>query len=164
MHKEKKRKMALFVTKFFLIYSVLYALILLTNTFYIEEGLAKALHYFTGKGMLEGNTIMFDGEGFQINESCTGLVSASILAALVFSLPKPEAWKKTLIVLCGALIMLAVNFFRVTGVITLGYYYGAETAEILHIASWFLTSGILLIVWYYLNKKISKVKELSELV
>ncbi|MEM4390504.1 MAG: exosortase/archaeosortase family protein, partial [Candidatus Diapherotrites archaeon] len=87
------------------------------------------------------NYFIFVNDGaFEINSSCSGLVSASILGALVFSLKKPSLEKKIVIFLAGSLILIFLNFFRVLLVVWVGSVHGLNVAEFVHVATWFATT------------------------
>jgi exosortase/archaeosortase family protein len=103
-------------------------------------------------------------EVFEVTASCTGIISASILAAIIFSLRKPELKKKILFFLGGAIILFTVNLLRLYLVLSVGKAYGVAAADLAHIASWFAMSAAIIMLWYYGTKKLIGVKEFPELV
>lgn len=150
-----------FLAKFFAIFFTLEAAI---NYFgfsalqnFIASSGAAAL------GLKSSESLVFVKSGvFDINPSCTGLVSSSILFAIVFSLRKPSTREKATIIIAGAALLLALNYFRVIAVLWTGKEFGVEAAEAVHIASWFSTTVFVLALWYFFTKKITGAKNFSD--
>lgn len=111
-----------------------------------------------------GNAILFDSVSFVINNSCTGFVSASILAAIVFSLKKPDLKRKLYIFAVCALALFAINLMRVYLVILFGINFSVTLAELAHVISWFLMSAAIIFCWYMVTRKVIGVKEFGELL
>lgn len=109
----------------------------------------------------EGSLIFSDGGNFEISPSCTGLVSSIILAAIIFSLKKPEIKKKIGIFLAGSISLLVLNIFRIYLVILGAELFGFWIAEPLHILTWFTTTAFILVLWYYLTMRITGIKNFS---
>ena len=152
-----------FVINFFIIFAVLEAGIYFLDFGFIENPLAQL------EGNLTGLTVqrnqLFLGQGvFEIGSSCSGLVSLSILFAVVFALRKPELKKKIQIFIAGAVLLFVINIFRIFLVLLIGKQFGFQAAELAHEISWVATAAFILIFWYYFTKKIAKIKSFSELV
>lgn len=155
------KKILVFLVKFFVIFAVAQTLIEfaplapLNNT--ITEISASAL----GLESLRSDVVV--GEGvFSVTNSCTGLVSVSILGAIIFSLRKPRLRKKLALFLAGAIIIMLINIPRIMLVLfaaKIGF-----NAELVHELTWFLMSAIILIIWYYGTKRMEKIKEFRELL
>lgn len=154
-----QKKHLVFIAKFTAIFLFL-EFIVFNNMVFIQEFIAQSQAQILGLESVGRFVFVKDG-AFEIVPECTGIVSTSILAGIVFSLRKPELKKKLGIFFAGFLILLAVNYLRVMGIIWLGNEFGMGYAEIMHITSWFATSGIVLALWYYFTKKISGVKSFS---
>ena len=90
---EFKKKAIIFLIKFFVIYTILQFLILALPLEFVENGIAEIEANAIG-ARAEGNMIEGREQSFQIVPNCTGLVGISILAAIIFSLRKPELKKK----------------------------------------------------------------------
>jgi len=152
-----------FLVKFFIIFAVLQAIITVAPLGALNEWIAGV-----EAGMLslerEGNSLDGGNANYVISNSCTGLVSGSILAAIVFALKKPELKKKIAVFLVGAAALFAVNLVRVYFVVLGGLKFGFEFGEILHTVSWFVMSGFIIALWYYLTKRWAGVKDFSELL
>ncbi len=152
---------AWFLAKFFAIFSLLEAAVNWAGFSGLQEFIASSTGAALGLRTL-GNLVFLDGAGiFEINPSCTGLVSSSILFAIVFSLRRPQLWKKAAIFLCGSALLLALNYFRVLAVLWAGREFGAAAADAVHVASWFSTTLFVLALWYYFTKKITGAKDFS---
>jgi len=142
----------LFIAKFFAIFAAAEILILVADLGQVQTFISGTIADFAG---LESSGIFVkvsDGL-FEITASCTGLVSAGILAAVVFSLRKPEMGNKIALFLAGTAVLLIVNYIRVLVVVIVGKDFGIVAAEITHIASWFLMSAGIILVWYAFTKK-----------
>ena len=160
---EKLRKNAAFVLKFLAIYIAAELIIVWLPIQGMLDWIAWVEGLLTGY-TVSGNSILVSGTAFIITNSCTGLVSTSILGAIIFSLRKPEIVKKISIFLAGAIILFILNIIRIYFVVQAGAMYGAETAEQLHVASWFAMSAAIIILWYYFTKRITKTENFSELL
>ena len=164
---EFQKKAILFLIKFFVIYAVLQFLILALPIGFIENGIAGIEASAIG-ARAEGNIIEFDNttttNSFQIVPNCTGLVGISVLAAIIFALRKPKLKKKLALLCIGALILFPLNLLRVYFVILVSIIYNPEIGELLHMTTWFISAGAILVIWYYLTKRIAKVKNFAELL
>ena len=118
------QKNVLFLCKFFVIFAVLQAIIYVLPVSGLNAWIAGLEAGFFG---LEASGISIKaGEiDFVITNSCTGLVSGSILAAIVFSLKKPDLKKKAAMFGIGAALLFLVNLVRIYFVIAGGLAYGA---------------------------------------
>lgn len=152
-----------FLIKFFAIFFTLQFLILSIPLMPLESFIAKIEAKALNLDFFE-NKIFVKGGIFSIDSNCTGLLSGAILAAIVFALRKPDFKAKiSLFFACFALLFLA-NFLRIYIVIWFGIEYGINAAELAHLISWFTTSALIILLWYFFTKKIVKVKQFHELV
>ena len=158
-----KHKATLFLIKFFLIYAILQTIILMAPLEPLQNSIAEFEAGLLGLEA-EGNTIPVNSNRFEIVANCTGLMSISVLAAIIFSLRKPELKKKIMLFAAGAIILFPLNLLRVYLVIVTATTINPELAEILHTITWFTTSAIILAMWYYLTKRIAKVKDFPTLL
>jgi len=149
-----------FVLKFFAVFFVLEALLVGSSIPLLQEPIASLEAGLLGLES-EGNIILSEGGNFEISPSCTGLVSSIILAAIIFSLKKPEIKKKIGIFLAGSVSLLVLNLFRIYLVILGGELFGFWIVEPLHILSWFATTALILVLWYYLTMQITGIRNFS---
>ena len=157
-----KRKETVFLIKFFAIYLVVQYLILIAPLAFLQEAIASFESSLLGLQSV-GSQVYANGV-FVISASCTGLVSASILAAVVFSLKKPELKKKVAVFVAGAIALLLLNLARVYFVLVVALNWGVEAAETAHTVSWFSTAALILIVWYFATKRIANAKNFADLI
>lgn len=154
------KKQIVFLVKFWVLFLVAEIVLNYFGVVWLQKEIASRIAIILN--LPYQNYFIFVNDGaFEINASCSGLVSASILGALVFSLRKPSFDKKIVIFLVGSLILVLLNFFRVLLVVWVGSVYGLSVAEFVHVATWFATTFFVLACWYYFTKKISKVKDFS---
>lgn len=156
-----RRGEAIFLAKFFAIFFSLEAIINYFGFKPLEIFIASSQAGLLGMQGFQ-NYVLAKGGTFEINPSCTGLVSSSILAATVFALKKPDLKKKAMIFIAGTVLLLVLNYFRVLAVLWTGREYGIANAEIVHIASWFSTTVLVLALWYYFTKRITSAKNFSD--
>ena len=157
------RKSALFLAKFFVIFSVLYAVLWNAEIGPLNEWIA-GIESWALSIERHGSTLIAGDSNFIITNYCTGLVSASILAAIVFSLKKPALKQKIAVFLAGAAALFFINLGRVYFVLMAGIALGGNAAETLHTISWFVMSAFIIALWYYLTKRIAKIRDFSELL
>ncbi|MBN2127720.1 MAG: archaeosortase/exosortase family protein, partial [Candidatus Diapherotrites archaeon] len=131
-----------FAIKFFLIYFVLQFLIYFFDLSFLENAIASFIAGILSLSV-SGNAISFNETLFIITPNCTGLVSASVLSAVVFSLKKPELKEKIKIFLIGAVLLFLINLIRIYFVILAGIYFNA--AELMHVISWFAMTAFILL-------------------
>jgi len=156
-----RKKIIVFILKFFLIFSLLNLLIEIANLNLLTNFIASVSSNALGL-MVIGNAVLVNGSFFVVTNSCTGLVSASILAAIIFSLKKPTFGKKVLLFFCGLVIILVINIPRVMFVLFMAK--NGFDAELIHEITWFFMSAIVLLVWYYGTKISLKGKNFNELI
>ena len=151
------------MAKFALLYIVLQAAIQFSPLGPLENAIASIEAGWLGLEN-EGSLIHTSNGLFEINASCTGLVSASVLAAVIFALKKPKLKKKIAVFLAGGISLFVLNFVRVFVVLLVAQIWGSGAAEIVHTVSWISTAALVLTVWYFGMKKIAKVKDFSSLL
>jgi len=156
-------KNILFLVKFFAVFALLQTAVSALPLQPLNEWIAGVEANLTGLES-HGNEIPHNSTNFVITNSCTGLVSGSILAAIVFALKKPKLKKKTELFAIGAISLFAVNLFRVYVVIQIGVTFGATTGDWAHTFSWFAMSAFIIALWFYLTKKRAGIKDFSELL
>ncbi len=157
----RTKKIFWFCVKFFIIYFVLQYLIELADLSALNNFIAYASASILGLSF-GGNIVLVAGNVFTITNMCTGLVSASVLAAIVFSLCKPRIGQKVVLFMGGLVLLMLINIPRVSLVL-----YSASIgfdANLVHTSTWFIMSAAVLLIWYYGTKRIAKVKDFSELV
>lgn len=159
----KTKNILVFLAKFFAIYFSLQFLILVIDLSFLENWLA-ALQGQWMQATVAGNQIVLKEGVFVINAQCTGVVSGIILAAVVFSLKKPDWKTKFKLWLLGAVALFLLNIVRVYVVLLVAKQYGLYWAGVAHQISWFSTAVFILAIWLLLSKRIAKVKSVSELV
>jgi exosortase/archaeosortase family protein len=148
-------KKIIFLIKFFTIYTILQTIILTANITPLQNTIATIAGNSTNLAT-ENNTIHFKTNKFNVTPNCTGLLSASILTAIIFSLKKPPLKQKIIIATTGTLILLTANMIRVIIVVLAGIHY--NTAHTTHTITWFLMTAIIIGTWYHFTKKITKTK------
>ncbi|MFH1664433.1 MAG: archaeosortase/exosortase family protein [archaeon] len=163
--KEKiiENKTLMFLVKFTVIFSVLHFLVWTIPTEFLQNLIAGFEAGFFGLPVKE-NLILIGEQKILINPSCTGLVSSSIIAAIVFSLRKPEIKEKIKIFLLAGIVMFFLNLLRIYFVLWFGLSFGTEFIGLMHEISWMTTAAFIIVLWYYFTKKITKVKEFNELL
>lgn len=161
--KNFKQKSAIFLVKFFFIYAILQAAILLMPLETLQNAIAGFEASALGLKAVE-NVVEYGSHGFEIVANCTGLMSISVLAAVIFSLRKPELEKKIVFFAAGAAILFPLNLIRIYLVIRAAMALGVEFSETLHVLTWFTTSALILAIWYYFTKKFVGVKEFNSLL
>jgi len=155
------KKIIWFCAKFFIIYVVLQYLIELADLSALNYFIAYASASLLGLGYW-GSMVFVNGAVFTVTNLCTGLVSASVLAAIVFSLRRPKLAQKIALFFLGLVLLMLINIPRVALVL-----YSASIgfdADLVHTLTWFIMSAAVLLIWYYGTKRIAKVKDFSELV
>ena len=148
----------LFLAKFFALFFILQFLVLIADLDVIQNAISAGVSGMAGLEFSGIFVVVKDGM-FEITPSCTGLVSAAILAAIIFSLRKPDVKNKFVLFFVGATILFVVNFFRVLLVVIAGRELGIAAAEMLHIVSWFVMSAGIIIVWYWFTKRMLKIND-----
>ncbi|MCX6800993.1 MAG: archaeosortase/exosortase family protein [Candidatus Diapherotrites archaeon] len=155
-------KIAVFLAKFFLLFAFFsYAIekinLSALNTYIAGITAAIAALPFSGNEIIIPN-----GEKFIITNLCTGLLSGSILFSIIFSLKRPAMKKKIITFLAGLAVLLLANIPRIS--IVLVAAKSGFDAELVHTTSWFLMSGLVVLLWYYGTKKIAGIKNFNELI
>lgn len=157
-----EKKAVVFLAKFFALFLLLQTLIFLAPLDSLENGIAEL-----EAGLLslerQENLVVMEKGNFEISANCTGLVSAAVLASIVFSLKKPDLKKKILIFLAGSIALLLLNLVRVY-IVLLSSSQGIGFAETMHVASWYAMAGAIIIAWFYLTRRITEIKDFSGLI
>ena len=159
-NKDYNSSIGRFLIKFFVIFGITNILI----EFFNLDALNKLIANITAGalGLAVSKVTIFAGtHAFVITNSCTGLVSASILGAIIFALRKPSFATKLTLFIWGAIALLLLNIPRIM-IVLLAAQAGFD-AELVHEATWFVMSALVLAIWYFGTKRITKIKDFSEL-
>ena len=159
--REKSLKMVVFLAKFFIIFTILSVIIDNLELSFFTGWLAAASGSPLGMDAV-GNIVLVDGQRFAVTNACTGLVSSAILASVIFALKKPEMGKKILLFATGLVVLLVANVPRIMLVLW-SAALGLD-AGMVHVATWFLMSAIILALWYYGTKWYAGIRDFGELV
>lgn len=151
------KKTVLFFVKFFVFFGFFHWLLFAFDFSFLENTIAGIEAGLLGLERKE-NLLFIGTEVYAIVPSCTGLVSAIILGGIIFSLKKPAFLQKMAIFIAGSVVLFLLNLVRVFLVLLIGAMHGMQAAETAHIASWFAMSTGIIIAWYYLTKKITRIK------
>ena len=162
-YKGFRKKALFFLVKFFVIYGVLQAAILAAPIGQLKAWIAGIEAGLLGLPT-QGNLLFFNGHVFEIAANCTGLMSAAVLAAIIFSLKKPDLKKKIALFAVGSIALFALNIARIYTVLLAAISFSPESAETLHIVTWFVMAGAILALWYWLTKRIAGTKAFSEML
>ena len=155
-----QKQLTFFLIKFFIIFLILSQIIELINLSFLTNFITFISASYLGLGFAR-SIIFVNGANFIVTNSCTGLVSGAILISLLFAGKKPAIEKKLALTLFGICFLLLVNIPRV--MIVLLFAKVGFDAELVHTLTWFVMSGIVLLLWYYGNKAIG-IKNFNELI
>jgi exosortase/archaeosortase family protein len=147
------KSVILFLIKFFIIYFVLSVIISLLDLSFITNYLAMLTASILGLEFA-GNIVLVEGTRFVITNYCTGLMSGAILASIIFALKRPELKQKLLLFLFGFCLLLVINIPRL--LLVLASAKVGFDAGLIHTTTWFVMSGVILVVWYFGTKSITK--------
>ncbi len=151
------KKSALFLAKFFLIFGFFHWLLFVIDVSWLQELIAQIESLLTGLPR-NGSLIFIGTATYAIVPSCTGLVSAIILGAIIFSLKKPGLKQKIGVFAVGVVALFLVNLVRVYGVLLVGVNFGVKAAELAHVVSWLAMSAAIIFAWFFLTKKMTGIK------
>jgi len=146
-----------FFGKFFIIFSAIQFFVFTADFSLLQNFIAGTQSDFLGLDHL--NNFIFVKNGiFAIVPLCTGVVSASVLAAIIFSLRKPGLKEKILVFFAGFIVLIVLNYFRVLLVVWTGKEFGIEIADWLHVLTWVSTTIFIIGIWFVFTKRITGVK------
>lgn len=132
----------LFCIKFFIIFFLLSFIIDRADLSFVNNYLAFLVASIMSLPY-QGN-IIFSGKNFLITNMCTGLTTVSILAATIFSMRKPLLKNKLILFLVGSILIFLINIPRIMLVIY-SEIFGFDS-EIVHTFTWFIMSGVVLLI------------------
>jgi exosortase/archaeosortase family protein len=158
-----EKKAIVFLAKFFLIYALLQLAIVSLPLGPLENGIALLEAGALGLRS-EGNAIFLGPQEFSIVPNCTGLAGISVLASIIFALNRPEFKKKAALLALGTAVLFPLNILRIYLVLLAAISFGPKLAEVLHIASWFAVSAAIIVLWYWLTKRLAGAKEFTSLL
>ncbi|MFA5763663.1 MAG: hypothetical protein WC915_02535 [archaeon] len=161
-NKLMKNKMLIFLVKFFILFFVLSELINFLDLSFFLNIITKISASYLNLQFI-GNQIFIGSNIFIVTNSCTGLVSASILAAVIFALKKPKIHQKLKLFIFGTLLLLVINVPRIILILFIAKATSIDP-DLVHTLTWFLMSFIILIIWYFGTKSVAKIKEFDELL
>ncbi|MBI5553857.1 MAG: archaeosortase/exosortase family protein [Candidatus Diapherotrites archaeon] len=144
-----------FLLKFFAAYAVFQFLILAADLSALEKFITQTVAGWLNLPF-DGNVLVSSSGSWAVNAQCTGLVSASILAALVLSLKKPSFPLKLLTLGIGTVLLLVLNVFRVAFVVWAGMKW--NLAEPAHVISWMAMTAFIIGIWYAFNRYALKIR------
>ena len=159
----RAKKELWFLMKFFLIYAVLQFAVLAAPLSGLQEWIAGIEAGLLGLEV-SGSSILIGTDIFIISASCTGVVSAAVLAAVIFALKKPGMKLKLAMFAFGAVALLLLNLLRVYAVLLVAVGWGTGAAELAHAVSWLGTAFLVLLVWYFATKKIMGTGNFAEML
>jgi len=155
-----QKKLTVFLIKFFIIFLIISQIIELLNLSFLTEFITFISASYLGLDFA-GSVIFIGAANFIVTNSCTGLVSGAILLALLFAGKKPTIEKKLFLTLFGVYFLLLVNIPRV--MLVLLFAKTGFDADLMHTLTWFIMSGIVLLIWYYGSKAVG-IKNFNELI
>ncbi len=170
LQKQEKKFLALFLSSFAALYLLVQALPI-DSLLEKLTALEVALLNFAGVAASSTQTTIFTPSiEFEIVRDCSGLVMASLLAALLFA-SKPNqkiSWKNNSNYWQGALktlllfapLLLAFNVLRLWVTLFAGAHYGQSTLDAVHFTLWIVDSAVVLLVWMH-SQKLSFAKKVS---
>ncbi len=156
-------KLLLFLIKFIIIFSILGFILSIIDLSFLNNFIAFVSSSFLGLNFFE-NTVFVGTQTFVVTNYCTGFMSAIILASIIFALRRPNLFKKFKIFLFGALLLLVINVPRVMLVLLFARAWIGIDIELIHSITWFVMSAIILVIWYYVSRIVSKEKDISNLL
>jgi len=162
--KEETRRVSFFLVKFSAIFLLLHAVIWIADLSYLENYLAGIEAKASSLNSEQNKIFIEEEHALAINASCTGLISISILAGIVFAFRKPELKKKLLIFVPSALLLFFLNTGRLFLVVQTAKVYGLQAGEIVHEISWIATAVFIILLWHYFTLKATKSKKFNELL
>ncbi|MDO8625499.1 MAG: exosortase/archaeosortase family protein [Candidatus Diapherotrites archaeon] len=160
---DRNRLAARFLVLFLVLYAVLQFLLVAAPLGFLERFLAELVSSLLGLSTFR-NAVFVGNDTFTIDNQCTGLASAIVLASVVFALRKPDLKRKIAMVVGGGVVLFLLNIPRLLLVLWSAKAFGIGVAQTVHVASWFLTTAFILGAWYVLATKASGVKSLDELL
>lgn len=159
--KERYSKLLFFTIKFLVIFAVLNVLIWFADLSQLNLFLAKESGQLVGAQVKE-TSLTFGAGNFVVTNSCTGLVSISILASIIFAFQRPKLKKRLALFIIGAGVLFLINIPRIA-LVVYSSSLGLD-AEAVHELTWFLMSAIILIVWFFGMRTIAKEKDFVQLI
>lgn len=145
------------------IFLVLQEILVWIDLTLLKNGLAQFSGNLLGLAV-DQNRVMVPTGSFEIDNLCTGLLSVSVLAAVVFSLSKPRLKQKILLFAAGGIVLFLFNIPRLILVLWIGKEFGLAAAELVHHVSWVSTSVLILAAWCVGTKRIANIKNFGELL
>ncbi|MFA7133368.1 MAG: hypothetical protein WC122_00115 [archaeon] len=158
---KKNKPIIIFLVKFFIIFAILEFTIISIDLSFLTNLITSIIGVFLRIPYAK-NTLFVNSTNFVITNSCTGLISLSILTAITLPLKRMVLEKRLLIILLGGALVLISNIPRIILVIYSGFF-GFDT-NFVHELTWFLMSGLIVVIWYYGLKLIQKEKDFSKLI
>ena len=161
LNKSNKKKILIFLLKFFGVFIILEAIINLIDLSLLTNFITKIVANFFNLPYLN-STIFVNSSSFIVTNSCTGLVSLAILIAITLPLKRMQLKKRALVVAIGALLLLTLNIPRI-GLVIYSGLIGFD-ANLVHEVTWYLMSVIILLIWFFGIKFIQNEEDFSRLI
>jgi exosortase/archaeosortase family protein len=147
--KKNYRDAIYFLIKFFIIFFVLQTIIISLDLSFINYFITFISASYLNLPFLN-NIIFVNGVMFKVTNSCTGLISSALLAAIIFSQKKSLEFRKIKYFVFGVLFLLIINVPRI--MLVLLFAIIGQDANFVHALTWFFMSFIALFVWYLSEK------------
>jgi exosortase/archaeosortase family protein len=158
---EKNNKgLIIFLVKFFVIFFAFSYFIETIDTSFLQNFITFISASYLGLTFFE-NTVFMGTQTFVVTEFCTGLLSAGILATIIFSLKKPVLLNKVILFVFGTVLLLLINIPRIM-LVLISAKFGLD-AELVHTFTWFIMSAVIIAIWYYGMKSFG-IKNFNELL
>lgn len=110
-----------------------------------------------------GDILYVKNQPLVVTNMCIGLESTIILAAVIFSLKKPEFNKKVYNLAIAGMFLLAINLVRIITVVEIAKI-DFSLVDFVHMVSWLFTTAVIFAAWYVLSKKELEKHTLEELI
>ncbi|MCX6804273.1 MAG: exosortase/archaeosortase family protein [Candidatus Diapherotrites archaeon] len=150
-----------FIIKFLIIFAIATIIVTSVDLSFINKAITSLSAGLVGL-TYEGAALSIGNSAFLVTNSCTGLISAGILAGLIFASRNPKFKKKLALFIFGAVILVLVNIPRIALVLLAAK--SGYNAELVHELTWFLMSAVVLVIWYYGIKHFGKINDFKELI
>jgi len=161
MKKQKKIQNKIF---YFALLRYLFVLILVFTNFFslFLPFLTIKISYFIinlfNSAILDGNIISFQGQAIEIVPACVAISAYYFLLILNFSVPMPLK-KRIYSLLYSFLVFFLINILRIT-VFSFILLKSKDLFQTIHFIFWFGLSSIIVILIWFSEVKIFKIKEI----
>lgn len=98
---------------------------------------------------VRGTLLLLTPTPFEISALCTGITSVGIWIGLLWGFKLPLREEKIALAVWGSMLILIANIIRVMLIVYFGINLYLREVEVIHIASWFVMSALILYAWYH---------------